>query len=52
MKLLHYIFHFFFFLFFLSGLCTPVLSVAQTIEAEQLLRQQERERALRLQNET
>ena len=51
-KLLHYIFHFFFFLFFLSGLGTPVLSVAQTIEAEQLLRQQERERALRLQNET
>ncbi len=48
---LHCIFSFSFFLFFLSGLCTPVLSAAQTIETEQLLRQQERERELRLQNE-
>jgi len=46
-KLLHYLS----FSFFLSGLCTPVLSAAQSIEAEQLLRQQERERELRLQNE-
>lgn len=46
-KLLHYISFF----FLLSGLCTPVLSAAQSIEAEQLLRQQERERELRLQNE-
>ena len=46
-KLLHYLS----FSFLLSGLCTPVLSAAQSIEAEQMLRQQERERELRLQNE-
>jgi hemolysin activation/secretion protein len=46
-KLLHYISFF----FLLPGLCTPVLSAAQSIEVEQLLRQQERERELRLQNE-
>lgn len=39
------------FFYLLSGLCGPIWCTAQTIEAEQLLRQQERERELRQQNE-
>ncbi len=38
--------------FFISSFITPALCAAQSIETEQLLRQQERERELRLQNET
>lgn len=51
LKLLHCILSFCAVVFFLSTLCMPVLSTAQTIETEQFLRQQERERELRLQNE-
>lgn len=41
-----------FILFFLSALGAPFLCTAQNLEAEQLLRQQERERELRQKNES
>jgi len=41
-----------FILFFISALGSPVLCTAQSIETEQLLRQQERERELRQKNES
>lgn len=39
-------------IFFIASFIVPVLCTAQSIETEQLLRQQERERELRQQNET